>query len=81
MTQKQIDTLKELGFIRGQVRIIHKDQFLKKINTKIMGLVIVAINGTWISVYCHSKNQPLCVSEVPFTLTKLREIVGKLEKL
>ena len=71
MTQKQIDALKELGF-----DCIPDGFYIKKIRTLLFGWVNIRIENGCIMIFMRE-----FVSSHPFTLTKLREIVGKLEKL
>lgn len=70
MTQKQIDTLKELGF-KKNVTI-----YTRLFRTKVLDFVIVSVDSKHIEIVVKTP-----VIKTPFTLTKLREIVGKLEKL
>jgi len=76
MTQKQIDTLKELGFKEcGEDDIKHHSRVF---NTVDIGLIVITLDEDAIAV-SNAKGQLMKAHK--FTLTKLREIVGKLEKL
>lgn len=76
MTQKQIDTLKELKFKEfGEDDIKYHSRVF---NTVDIGLIVVTLDKDAIAV-SNAKGQ-LMKAHI-FTLTKLREIVTKLEKL
>jgi len=71
MTQKQIDTLKELGF-----KELKKDSWIRISSSTIIPLMVIMATEDGIAITALDKRR-----EHPFTLTKLREIVTKLEKL
>ena len=71
MTQRQIDTLKELGFKEydnGVYEIIF--------NTDALSLIRVSVDREFFTVSCGKY-----FKKHPFTISKLRKIVSKLEKL
>lgn len=72
MTQKQIDTLRELGFKRK-----NNNQYYKTINTRVLGKFLVTVSFDLV----HITKSGTLIRTHSFTLTKLREIVSKLEKL
>ena len=72
MTQKQIDTLKELGFKRK-----NNNEYYKTINTRILGRFLIIVRFDLV----HITKSEILIRTHHLTLTKLREIVTKLEKL
>ena len=71
MTQKQLDALKELGFTYAN------EYYSLRIRTTIMSAVVISVDDKNIVISIKGN----WVNSYPFTLTKLREIVSKLEKL
>lgn len=71
MTPKQINTLKELGF--KERRLFY---YVKKWYSDILGWVEIHVVPNIFTIYINNRR-----TDFNFTLTKLREIVTKLEKL
>jgi len=74
MTQKQIDTLNDLGFKVDE----GEGYYFRVFKTVDFGIMEVYIDE---GVITTAVGASTILKSHPFTLTKLREIVSKLEKL